>query len=280
MALSLKSVPAARGPRWWGEAFRLFVKRPLAFTLLFVVFLFAALVVSLVPLAGGLAQMMSLPLLSLGYMVAARSAQAGGPVTPAQFVEPLRTDATRRRAILKLCVLYGLGATLILLVADHMSNQAWARLQKLIAEGDKAAPQIEALWAEPGVAAAVLVGSVLGTALSVPFWHAPALVHWGGQGVAQSLFSSTLALWRNKGAVFMYMATALLLLFGFGVLTAMLFALLGAPQMAGVAGLPGGLIFTAVFYISMLFCFDDSFATSADTPAPGVPAAPEAQPPS
>ena len=41
---------------------------------------------------------------------------------------------------------------------------------------------------------------LLGALLSVPFWHAPALVHWGGQGVAQALFSSTLALWRNKAA--------------------------------------------------------------------------------
>ena len=47
----------------------------------------------------------------------------------------------------------------------------------------------------------------LGTLLSIPYWFAPALVHWGGQGVGQSLFSSTLALWRNKGAFTTFMAT-------------------------------------------------------------------------
>ena len=52
MALILKTVPAARGPRWIGDAFRLYARRPLAFTLLFVVFLFAALVVAQVPLFG------------------------------------------------------------------------------------------------------------------------------------------------------------------------------------------------------------------------------------
>ena len=47
---------------------------------------------------------------------------------------------------------------------------------------------------------ALALGLGLAALLSVPFWHAPALVWWHGQGLAQSLFSSTLACWRNKGA--------------------------------------------------------------------------------
>ena len=70
MPLLLKPVDASRGPRWVGDAFRLFARKPLAFTALFAVFLFAAMVVSLLPLLGGLLQMMALPLLSLGFMVA------------------------------------------------------------------------------------------------------------------------------------------------------------------------------------------------------------------
>ena len=45
---------------------------------------------------------------------------------------------------------------------------------------------------------------VFAGALSIPFWHAPALVYWGGQGWAKSLFFSTVALWRNKGAFALY----------------------------------------------------------------------------
>ena len=83
MALQLKPVPAARGMRWIADAFRLFARKPLAFTALFAVFLFGALVVSLVPLLGGLVQMMSLPLLSLGFMIASQSALLDGPCTRA-----------------------------------------------------------------------------------------------------------------------------------------------------------------------------------------------------
>ena len=266
MALQLKPVPAARGMRWIADAFRLFARKPLAFTALFAVFLFGALVVSLVPLLGGLVQMMSLPLLSLGFMIASQSALLDGPVHPRQFIEPLATDPVRRKALIKLCVIYGVSALLILLLADTLSNNAWGRLQSLIAKGDSAQAEIDALLAEPGVASAALLAVVLGSALSVPFWHAPALVHWGGQSAGQALFSSTLAVWRGKGAFFSYMlgwAGAILV---FGVVTALVFGLMGQPQMAGVLGVPAGLVFSAVFYISLLFTFNDSFGGSPVPP--------------
>jgi hypothetical protein len=263
MPLLLKPVEASRGPRWIGDAFRLFGRKPLAFTALFAVFLFAAMVVSLVPLLGGVVQMMALPLLSLGFMVAGQSALLDGPVHPRQFIEPLRGDPQRRRALLTLCVAYGVLALCILMLADAVSGSAWGRLQALMAKGEAAQPQIDALLSEPGVSTAVMLTLGLGTLLSVPFWHAPALVHWGGQGVQQALFSSTVAVWRCKGAFIAYIAGWLGVLFLFGLIAALVFAVLGVPQMAGVLGVPGGLIFSAVFYLSVLFTFNDSFGGAA-----------------
>jgi len=259
MALSLKTVEASRGARWIGDAWRLFARKPLAFTALFAVFLFGALLVSVVPLLGGLVQMMSLPLLSLGFMVASQSALLDGPVHPRQYIEALRTDAARRRSLLILCVGYGVCALLILWLADTVSNGAWGRMQALMAKGDAAQAQIDALLAEPGVFAGAALGIVLGTALSVPFWHAPALVHWGGHSVGQALFSSTVAVWRSKGAFFVYSVAWAGLILLFGIVTAIVLGLLGMPQLAGVMGVPAGLVFSAVFYISLLFTFNDSF---------------------
>ena len=259
MTLQLKSVPASHGPRWIASAFRLFGRKPLLFTMMFAVFLFAALVVSLVPLLGGLVQMASLPLLSLGFMIASQSALHDGPVHPMQFIEPLRGDPARRRSLLILCAIYGIGALAILLLADAVSDNAWGRLQALMMKGEPAQAEIDALLGEPGVATGVLLAAVLGTVLSVLFWHAPALVHWGGQGVAQSLFSSTLAVWRCKGAFLTYGLAWVGVIAAFGVLAALLFGLLGAPQLANVLGVPAGLTFSTVFYISLLFTFTDSF---------------------
>jgi len=89
MALSLKRVEASRGPRWIGDAFRLFARKPVAFAMMFSAFMLAAMVASLVPVLGAVAQMLALPLLSLGFMVAGQSALLDGPVNPAQFIEPL-----------------------------------------------------------------------------------------------------------------------------------------------------------------------------------------------
>jgi hypothetical protein len=259
MALQLKTVKAARGPHWIAEAFRLYAKRPLAFTMLFTVFLFAALLATLLPVVGGVLQMASLPLLSLGFMIASESALQGGPVHPSQYIQPLRADPARRRSLLILCALYGVSAVLILWLCDTLSDGAFARLQVLMTKGQAAQTEIDKLLAEPGVSTAVIVGVILGTALSVPFWHAPALVHWGAQGVAQSLFSSTLAVWRCKGAFFAYALAWVGLILLFGLVTAVLFGLLGAGQLAGALGLPAGLLFSTVFYISLLSTFNDSF---------------------
>jgi len=266
MPLLLKPVEASRGTRWIGDAFRLFARKPLAFTALFAVFLFSAMVVSLVPLLGSVVQMMALPLLSLGFMVAGQSALLDGPVHPRQFIEPLRGDPARRRALLTMCVVYGVLAMSILMLADAVSGSAWGRLQVLMAKGEVAQPEVDALLSEPGVGTAMILAVSLGMLLSVPFWHAPALVHWGGQGVQQALFSSTLAVWRSKGAFIAYAAGWVGVVMLFGLLAAVLFAVLGMPQMAGVLGVPAGLVFSAVFYLSVLFTFNDSFGGGAPQP--------------
>ncbi len=259
MALSLKTVNASHGARWIADAWRLYMRRPLAFTALFAVFLFGALLVSLVPLLGSVVQMMALPLLSLGFMVASQSALLDGPVHPRQYIEPLRTDAKRRRALLILCAIYGVAVVFILVLVDTVSDSAFSRLQLLLPKGEAAQAEIDAILAEPGVATGAFLGVSLGVALSIPFWHAPALVHWGGHSVAQALFSSTVALWRCKGAFFVYAMGWIVVMVVFGVGTALLLSLLGLQQLVGLIGLPAGLMFSAVFYISLLFTFNDSF---------------------
>lgn len=259
MALQLKTVNAAHGVRWITDALRLFVRKPVAFTALFAMFLAAALLVSLVPLLGGVVQMMALPLLSLGFMVAAQSALLNGPVHPRHFIEPLQGDPARRRSLLLLCVLYGLLAVGILLLANAVSNNAWLRLQDLLAKGSSAQPQVDALLREPGVQNGVLTAALLGSLLSVPFWHAPALVHWGGQSWGQALFSSTLALWRNKGAFTGYLLGWVALVTVFALVTGLVLGLLGIPGGVNFLAIPAGLVVSALFYISLLFCFNDSF---------------------
>ena len=230
-------------------------------------FFVAAMVMRQLPVLFAPLPLMAMPLLSLGFMVAAQSALLGGTVRPVQFIEPLRGDPVRRRALIVLCVGYGLALVVIVLLIDAVSGHAWGRLQALMPKGEAGQAEIEAIMSESRVRGATLLGLVLSSLLSVPYWHAPALVHWGAQGVKQALFSSTLAMWRSKGAFALYMATWLAVLLGVTLTAATLMQLLGLEAGIPLLSLLLGMLFSAVFYISVLFTFNDSFG-GALSPAP------------
>jgi hypothetical protein len=268
MSLQLKTVPSAQGWRWMRDGFRLFARQPLGFSVMFVAFLFAALVTAVVPLAGALVMLAAVPLLSLGFMVASESALGGGPVHPGQYFVALRGDPVRRASLLVLCAMYGAAALVVLLVSDWVDGGTFEQLQRLLASDGKPT-EIDAVLGDPRLGWGLTVRVVLATLLSIPFWHAPALVHWGGQRPAQALFSSSLAVWRAKGAFLAYAMAWLAIIALFGTVTAALSAAVGARELIGVLALPAGLIFSTVFYVSLIFTFNDSFGGAGrDLPAP------------
>jgi hypothetical protein len=277
MPLQLKSVPASRGARWVGDAFRLFGRQPFPFTLMFSMFLLAVIVAALIPGLRVVLQFALLPLLSLGFMVASQAALLGEPLGPRLFIEPLRQDPRRRRDLLVMCAVFGVLAAGVVLLTDALSGQAMLRLQQLMAQGPQAQPEIDALLAEPQLRDAALVGALLVVALSIPFWHAPALVHWGRQGVAQALFSSTLAVWRAKGAFIVYFATWFAVIMAFGLASAVILGAIGGQRLVAFVSFPAGLMFSTVFYVSLIFTFNDSFGGAAavrDAAAPADDTAP------
>lgn len=279
MTLRLIKAEPRQGAAWVRRAFMLFGKQPLAFASLFALFLFVALSVLALPYIGALLLMLTLPLLSLGFMIATRAAMAGAPVHPGRLIEPLRSDGgvdarRRRRTLLTLCGWFALGSALVMLASDALDGGAFERLQVLLAGKHTEATnkQIEALLATPGLSQGLAL-RLGGTALlSIPFWHAPALIWWHNQGVAKSLFSSTLACWRNRVAFLYYGLVWVLCIVAFSVLVGSMLALLGVPGLISLAAAPAGLMFSTVFYISLYFTYADSFAEDAAV-ADGVDAA-------
>lgn len=261
MPLLLKSVPPSRGPRWIADAWALFRRKPLAFVALFCVFFVVAILVTRVPLLGVLA-LMATPLLSLGFMVAAQAALLGDTPHPKHLIEPLRGDPARRKRLLLLCAGYGVAALAIIWICNAAAGDVLDRMEALLARGAEGRDELRALMADPRVSNATLLGFGLSTLLSIPYWHAAALVHWGGQGAAQALFSSTLALWRNKGAFALFGLAWSGLLVGFSLVGAFVLVLLvlaGLGMVAGFGFFLLGVAFTAVFYVAQLFTFNDCF---------------------
>ncbi len=267
MGLRLHTVAPRQGAKWIVQAFALWRKRPLAFVSLFMFFLFGVLMLMLVPLIGPLLGLGLLPMLTLGFMIATRSALQDGPVNVLQIAEGLRVpDRSRRLSQLLLCGVYALGSIGVMELSAWIDEGLFEKLQMAMATPNVKPEVVNALLLDPRLANGMLARLGLAALLSVPFWHAPALVHWGGQGVVQALFSSTLALWRAKGAFTVYALCWLAVTLGLGLLATLLVLLLGSRQIVSLLAMPAGLIVSALFYVSLWFSFSDSFGE--DNPAP------------
>jgi hypothetical protein len=262
MQLHLQDVPARNGRLWIRHGFKVFQRQPLALSSLFGLFLFVGFVAMLLPGVGPLLTFASLPLLSLGFMLATHLVLQKKMPTASVFAAPLKLTPERRRSQLVLCFSYAIAVVLIGFLADWVDGGSTRDLQKLIAENaDNEA--IANAATDPRLIWGVITRLGLVTLLSVPYWHAPALVHWGGQGVAQALFSSTLALWRNKAAFSLNALLWAAVLMTVASVISLVFGLLGLTQFAPMALMAMGLLLSTVFYASLYFSFVDCFMFGA-----------------
>ena len=114
------------------------------------------------------------------------------------------------------------------------------------------------------------------TVVSIPLWYVPALVQWGGQGIAQAMFSSVVAIWRTKGAFATFVFGWFVVGLGFDLLVQVLAAAFGIEAVS-LAALTGQMVLSISYFLSLWFGFVDTFDISspvsfrtvmADTDAP------------
>jgi len=273
--MRLQTVPASAGAAWVRQGWRAFGQQPLAFSGIFAAFLFVIFLLTLLPLIGSLLLLALLPLGSLGFMIATREQQQGRLPLPRAFVEPLRRGPARARAMVTLGVVYALSSVLIISLAEWADGGALDELMQVLAEGKASPADVAQRLADPRLEFGLLLRFGLAGLLSIPFWHAPALVHWGGQGVAQALFSSTVAIWRNKGAFLVFgLAWAAVVLFA-GAAANIVAGLLGQPQLIALLAMPASLLLSTVFYTSLYFtftgCFEEREPPASLPPAESTP---------
>lgn len=279
MQLHLQTVPARNGVLWVRHGFKIFRRRPLAISGLFALFLFAGFVLLLLPVLGSVLLLMSLPLLSLGFMLATHLVLQNQTPNASVFVAPLKLTAQRRNTQLALCGGYALATVLVMVLSNWVDGGAFERLQTLLAKPEADSPAydaaVQAALAEPGLFWGMVCRLSLAALLSVPFWHAPALVHWGGQGALQALFSSTLGVWRNRGAFLLNGLVWIGLTVGLSLLLSLLMSVLGLVQLLPMLALPLSLLLASVFYASLYFTFVDCFMFGAPKELPGEAKTPQ-----
>ena len=271
LPLTLQSVQPNRGALWVRQGFKVFFKQPMLYAGLFASFLFVVFVMALLPVVGSVLVLASLPLVTLIFMAATRLATEGTRPNPAALMAALRMSRSEAFRMLQLGLIYAVATFAILGLSDLLDGGAFDALMEALPAVQTAPAAVNAKLADPRLALGILLRAGLAGLLSVPFWHAPALVHWGGQGCAQSLFSSTLACWRNKGAFTIYSLTWLAAIMLFAMLGSLIFGLLGQVQMFALAATPFSLMLTTVFYASLFFTFKDCFVGSATEPLPAPP---------
>ena len=197
-------VPAREGAVWVRRAFQVFFRQPLGFASLFATCAFVFFILLRVPYVGEGVLLIAAPLGPLLFMIASRRSAAGESPLPAAFLELAAADRARKIGLLKLGLAYLVAALLAIILIAAVEGDTLAAFMESAADPqvapDKAATQL----ADPRLQAGFLLRIALGALLSIPFWHAPALVFWGAQGWAKSLFFSTVAIWRNKGAFAIY----------------------------------------------------------------------------
>lgn len=262
--MKLHLVPARQGTTWVRRAFAVFFQRPLAFAALFTAVMFFGLIALLLPFIGEYLLMAAMPLATLGFMIATRRALLGTLPSPSVFIEPLRNAGPRRSALVRMGIVYAVASFLIMHLSDFADGGKFDALQEAIAGGSGDADKIAALLGDAQLQFGLLLRFGLAALLSLPFWHAPALVHWGGQTLGKAFFFSTMACWRNLGAFTVYGLAWGGVILALGLVANVLAMLLQSTQVIAIATVPLGLLVSTVFYTSLYFTFADSFAPDAE----------------
>lgn len=271
MGLKLNEVPAAAGWQWITQAVQEYLRHPVAYAGLLVsyilanlgVLVVASLMANLHPAlfyVGVAFIVMCMPLLTLAFVMGTHDARQGRLLHIGLYVTPwFRREPDRRRPLMLLLLAFLVATVVSLLLAGLYDEQALQQLQDAMSKsGPMTEEELTRLAESPEVNALRLRASAAIAIVSIPFWFAPVLVFWGGQGPAQAMFSSVMALWRARAAFFVYFLAGMGVVMLVSLLAGVVMGLLG-PGLAGLILIPLGLIVPAIFYVSLYFSFRDCF---------------------
>ena len=264
--MKLQLVAARQGFVWVRKAFQVFVRQPLGFAALFATCLFVFLLLGLIPLVGTIALLLLPPAGSLLFMIASRRVGEGKTAMPGAIVELGSAGRRRLLALLKLGLAYAAATFVVFWLAGVLDGGTLESFLESLPDAKTTPESAATRMADPRLQFGLLLRLGFAGALSIPFWHAPALVYWGHQEWAKSLFFSSVAVWRNKAAfaayglawVGLWMLLLAFVSIGVGVF---------GPQRFTLVATPLTLVFSTIFYASLWFTFADCFTADDAEPA-------------
>jgi uncharacterized membrane protein len=189
----------ARAFQWYGEALRLFKRRPLPFIGLALAVIAAELLLGVIPVVGRPLANIVVPILACGLLYASLAADRGERPRAAHLVTAFAAPVASLGAVIL--------SSLTVFLAEWVIGWQFAGINLLATDDSHAL--------SPGE---VLLVYAAGVAVSLPLTLVPIVALFEGAGVADSFAASIAAFRRNVGAFLLYGGLSLALL-GLAIVT-------------------------------------------------------------
>jgi hypothetical protein len=193
--MKIRTLPSNSGWHWLRDGLKLVVRYPLALALiLFVYGLISTLPAMLIPNVGGFWPFLASPIFAFGLLSVFQTASKNQTPQLKQLFAGFYGDQTTTRRLIILGVINLLGCLSILALTNLFDGGKFMGLITGQTTVKELTPN------DPNVRTAALIFMALLMVLQSFLWYAPAFVGWQRWSVGKSLFSSAVAVWRNKMA--------------------------------------------------------------------------------
>jgi uncharacterized membrane protein len=194
-----RKLPAGYGASWWGEGWRVFSAAPGTWIALVLILLVLMFLMLLVPIVGGLAQSLLMPVFGGGVMLGCHALARGEPLRIGHLFDGC--GGSGRFGSLVIIGLVMLAASIVLgliCLAVIFATIGIAGLTALASLADPAQLNLNTLMSLGASFLLVMLIGVIGTSLiAMAYWFAPALVVLNGEEPLAAMRRSFRACARN-----------------------------------------------------------------------------------
>jgi uncharacterized membrane protein len=207
---AVRAVPGGNGWQWIADAWKLFLKQPGLWVLLFVIFIVILAVLGWLGFIGNLAAALVIPILGGGFVLAARTCDQGGTVEVAHLFAGFKEKA----GPLAMLGVFNLVAWLVIALIGGVIMGVGMGMGAMMGGMAGGGPGA-AMGGAAGMSLSMLLGLLVMLALSLPvaaaIWFAPALIMFRGTAPVDALKASFAACLRNLVPLLVYGVVALVL---------------------------------------------------------------------
>jgi uncharacterized membrane protein len=208
----VRAVAPGNGWQWIADAWRLFLRRPGLWVLMFVIFIVILAALSWLGFIGGVAGTLLIPILAGGFMLAARTCDQGGALEVGLLFAGFREKA----GPLAMLGVFNLVAWIAISLVAGLVMGVGMGMGAMMGGMGGGAPGAM-MGGAAGMSASMLTALLIMLALSLPvaaaLWFAPALIMFRGAAPVDALKASFGACLKNPVPLLVYGAVLLALAF-------------------------------------------------------------------